>query len=847
MANIDYNGAKADIEKIFAQSIEKRKIVFWYDAPKNFENEIKNDTFINYKLLICDKNEFFIKKTIEHDDLDSNFLIYIPAEKPADLENWLLDILLYSEEYYADAVALVMRRLKLENSDLRHIVEKHQKFFDNAQRTKKLDSYVVVDDNMTKDQFKLAMMAVLTKADNASIDAILTELVFDDSNNSKYNELIKFKFEDDLWEYVCEKYNYDGELKISLLIKKFIFTTFLQQRNDSSNSDSYSSLPSFYNQFIIKGNGAIDAKGFIDRIKQNSRYEMLQSSLSLDMKIEQLISVRDISSLQSADVFECFDIYIINTIAESLRSGSLDYEAFERIIYNRVNSMWYLKYENQYQMLLSSIKFFKKLEKPLDNDLSAVQYIDKYVNEYYKIDREYRNICTCYKKIENPSDTFGELIANIENYYQSKYLDELGIRYTKALSNQKDWNFLGVNSTADFYQFIQKSQAKKMFVIISDALRYEIGMDVYEKIKKDPIITGGIDIDFAVSSLPSETRFGMASLLPNKIISYNNKNFNVDSMPTNSTENRNAVLKNKNNSYAAITYDEINDMTRNELRTYMADKSLVYIYHDVIDNAGEHNEKRVFDLVPNAVEEIVSLIRKIFNNLQISNFCVTADHGFLYRRNEMHESTKYSGIVQLHPLELHKRYIITDDMTLSVPYTLEFNLKESSNKYKVITPNGYDIFKTQGGGIQYIHGGSSLQETIVPIIRISESFSSKYKNDKQRLVGVRLKTISRKITTRSFTLEFEQYEKIEDKVLPITCETYIVDENNNLVSNVYKFVANSSSDDSTTRLSKVRFTLNNQQYDRNKPYFMILKNADNNLEYIEKVQFTIDIIGFKLF
>ena len=37
--------------------------------------------------------------------------------------------------------------------------------------------------------------------------------------------------------------------------------------------------------------------------------------------------------------------------------------------------------------------------------------------------------------------------------------------------------------------------------------------------------------------------------------------------------------------------------SRDELRKYMADKSLVYIYHNVVDNAGEHNENKVFDVV----------------------------------------------------------------------------------------------------------------------------------------------------------------------------------------------------------------------------------------------------------
>ncbi len=848
MASIDYQGARKEIEKIFAQAMGQRKVVFWYDAPGNFKEDILSDSFDNCKLLVCDRNEFEIKKTIEHDDLESNFLVYVPSEKPKDIENWLLDILMYSDEYYADTVALIMRRFTLNNTDLRKVIENHQKFFDSEARSKKLSSYVSINDNMTKDDLKLAMMAVLTKSSLSTIESILTELVFDDTNKSKYNELVKFKFEDYLWDKICEYFNYEGDLKIESLIKKFMFTAFLEQRTEQGdNNGAYSNLPSFYNQFIIKDRGVNDAKFFIDKIKTDKRYEMLQSGLALDMKIEGLIFSRDVASLQGADIFECFDVYIIDKIAQSLQSGSLDYEAFERIIYNRINSMWYAKYQNEYKTLLHGIKFLKRVEKPISMNLTVNEYIDLYTDRYYKIDKEYRHVCTSFKLIENPSEEFEHLIDRIELLYQHNFLDILGREYSKALTKQGSWNFVGVDMTSDFYQYIQRHPAKKMFVIISDALRYEVGYDIYEQVKADPVLKGGADIEYAISPLPSETRQGMACLLPHKSMTYESKNFYVDGKPTNSTEARNTILTERNGSFSAIQFEKINTFTRNELRAYMQDKSLVYIYHNVIDNAGEHNESKVFDFVQPAIDEILGLVRKLYNNLQISNFYITADHGFIYRRNTIHESQKYSNVTSLGAIEASKRYVLTDDSSLSIPYTTEFKLTCLENgELKVITPNGYDLFKTQGAGIQYIHGGASLQETIVPIIHISELRSSKLK-DTIGPVGVRLKSITRKITNRSFTLEFEQYEKVEEKKQPITCETFIVDELGNKVSNEYKFVANSSSDDPTTRVTRVRFTLKNIEFDRNKPYFMVLRNIDKPDEYIEKETFTIDIIGFRMF
>ena len=202
--------------------------------------------------------------------------------------------------------------------------------------------------------------------------------------------------------------------------------------------------------------------------------------------------------------------------------------------------------------------------------------------------------------------------------------------------------------------------------------------------------------------------------------------------------------------------------------------------------------------------------------------------------------------MSLHEPDTSKRYIVTDN-NIEIPYTLEFTLDTVSNgEYKVIAPYGYDLFKTQGGGLQYVHGGTSLQEIVVPIIHIGELRAASNK-EAVSPVGVRLKSITRKITNRSFTLEFEQYEKVEERKQAITCETYLVDEDGNKVSGEYRFVAASDSDDVDSRSTKIRFNLMNIEFDRSKRYYLILRNIEKPDEYIEREQFTIDILNFKMF
>ena len=850
MATIDYQEARKEIVKLFSShGADERKIVFWYDPAQHFREDITQDHFTGFHVLVCDRNEFSIKKTIEHDQPHTHFLVYVPADRPSDAENWLLDILMYSVEYYADTVALTMRRLGLTNSDLRRIIERYGRFFDNEGRVRRLSHYSQVNDQMTAEELKLAMLCVLSKASSRSIEAVLTELVFELPSSAKHEEIQKFGLEEFLWDEIARHFNYEGDQKLETLVRKFLFTALLEQKAD------FGSLSSFYGQYSIQGAGRVDARFFVDKIKTDERYLKLQEQAALELKIEGLLLSRDIACVQEADVFECIDQHIIKTIAVSLQNGSLDYDTFERVIQLRRNSIWFRRHQTEYDFVTSTIALLKLLEQPLAKRQDAVAYIREYADNLWKVDYHYRHICTCFRAMPQVAEAFKQLMQRVDSAYQTKFLDELGREYSDTLTQQGQWLFPGIRLSGDFYQRVQMQSHKKCFVIISDGLRYEAGRELYERLKVDEGLKGSVEMNYAVSPLPSETRFGMATLLPHKILSYKQGEVRVDGMPTNGIQARDAILKARQKSYAAIGYEQINAMSRKELRSFMADKSLVYIFHNVIDNAGEHNEGKVFESVSEAIREIRALLLKLYNTLQISNYYITSDHGFIYRRTPVPESAKYGNIVSKKTTEASKRFLLTDSLDCDIPSTLEFPLTEETEtttslqhqrELRVICPYGYDLFKTPGGGLQYVHGGASLQETLVPVIRLSELHSAKNKGNIAP-VKVRLKSITRKVTNRSFSLEFEQVEKVGEQKQPISCETFIEDEKGEKVSGIYQFLADSSSDDVATRVTTIRFTLMNIAFDRNRRYYLVLRDANAPDEYIEREQFVIDIIAFKLF
>jgi hypothetical protein len=278
----------------------------------------------------------------------------------------------------------------------------------------------------------------------------------------------------------------------------------------------------------------------------------------------------------------------------------------------------------------------------------------------------------------------------------------------------------------------------------------------------------------------------------------------------------------------------------------MRDKSVVYIYHDTIDNAGEHDENNVFAACDKAIEQIVSLIKKLYNVLQISNYIVTSDHGFIYRNKKIDESSKYKSISFMGIDDYSQRYaIVHDDTELS--FTNRFSMGYLGDcDSKVIVPYGYDLFKKAGGGIQYIHGGASLQEIITPIVTLSEMRSSASVNIVEP-VKVRLKSVIRKIMNKSFPLQFEQCEKVEDKKKEANVKVYFIDEDRNVISDEKIFIANKTTDNLNDRTIEMRFLLKNQNYDRDKRYYLVMEDAETGNELCQEIPFVIDIVKFKMF
>ena len=271
-------------------------------------------------------------------------------------------------------------------------------------------------------------------------------------------------------------------------------------------------------------------------------------------------------------------------------------------------------------------------------------------------------------------------------------------------------------------------------------------------------------------------------------------------------------------------------------------KEIVYIYHNAIDAIGDKlsTESKVFEACKTAIEELTAIVKIIVNDLSGATIFITADHGFLYTYKPLEESQKISrqtfdGDVY----ELGRRYALVSPKTTTdhlLPVRTERDL--NGLPMKGYAPQDTVRIKVQGGGENYVHGGISLQEVVVPVIVFKGVRAGSKKYVEVQNPGLKVISQSRKVSNLMFSLDFMQVQPIDEKVQPCTYKLYFTDDAGKPVSDFQNVIADRTSENASERVFRVRFTLKQMRFDRNKVYRLMI-SSDTDVP--EEIEFCFDI------
>jgi hypothetical protein len=176
---------------------------------------------------------------------------------------------------------------------------------------------------------------------------------------------------------------------------------------------------------------------------------------------------------------------------------------------------------------------------------------------------------------------------------------------------------------------------------------------------------------------------------------------------------------------------------------------------------------------------------------------------------------------------VNRRFIISDNNAAmdGVASTALGDALGSDDKRILFWPTGASVFKVQGGQ-NYVHGGSSPQEMILPLVTVKVERG----HVETRPARIALVSMVQKITNLITQLDFIQQEPVSDVVKAAYYKIYFLSGDNEKISNECVYHADRKDTEPEKRIFRQRFILKNKKYDSSKKYWLVAVDGQSGVE-----------------
>ena len=784
------------IQQVLSDLIDKYGLVFWYDEGGQMQLFALSLDIPGVELLTLQNNAFSLKyRILKGEQPERGFIIYSPEAMPDDEDNWLLDLQMMAAPFSADMGSLYAAECGIPMELKSQVIDKHMEFFKTADNRKRLAKRLRSDMDVAAIEKQMQAVVCKTEPTYDQLTLALANECFAESTDM-IDKLSKCNLLDIYWQEVETAFGYNKQHQIKdLLIVLFNDDMNRHLEDGTFNNEAY-----------------IFMRDWRDSRQYGELYKQWAERLEEELGIYDRIKGYDIEQLVMVETFPCVDKIIAMYLQNEVVNGTMSVEKMESIVDEREHKIFFHVAAHTIKALLEARRMAEDIDQKMQKGHlhinSAEDGFQMYQRELYTVDMHYRHYFR-EERLSESKKLLTDVTKMVERKYTNSYLMELAKKWQPLVDNMTQWRIDNVMSQRMFFEyqvapFIKKGT--KLFVIISDALRYETMVEVEQRIAQMSRMVTTMK-PAMLSMQPSYTQLGMAALLPNKELSYEKPQDEVfaDGISTKGTENRKKVLSTRVPQSLAISSKEFLEIT--SPKTYFRDYDLIYIYSNKIDFVGDkrETEKEVFKATEEEFDNIIKVVELIRNG-NGSNILITSDHGYLYQNEELDESEFTDFKVMGDIITDTRRFIIGNNLqpgsAVKTWESKDVGLKEGQ---QVQIAKGMIRMRKQGSGSRFVHGGSMLQEIVVPVLHVNIKKAADISQ-----VDVDILNKRAQLTTNNQTISFFQSEAVTEKMKGLTLRVGFYDAEGNLISDSLTMVFDSESNDTTQREQRHVFVFKNQ-------------------------------------
>lgn len=460
-----------------------------------------------------------------------------------------------------------------------------------------------------------------------------------------------------------------------------------------------------------------------------------------------------------------------------------------------------LKHDNNPQTLQAiafvsaTASYYKKVaEYPSLKFNRPEDYVKRYADDLYWVDSYYRKALNCFDGLSKTVPVYDDMMTikrRLDTDY-AQFTNSLNLEWIKCLT-EKGGGLTGLEGILlqqNFYAGFCAPHTEKMALIICDALRYEIAVEIMGEIAKRRRHVA--ELSYAIAMLPTETKYCKQALLPHQsLMLHEDTSLSVDGKYINTTDDRTGQVRKYNENAVCYSFANFDKKNSDEKRE-MYKNQLVIVFYDDIDESGHKASTRtqILNIINNAVSSLVDEIYSILSSYNITDVYLTSDHGFIY--NDIDFADKDKIAIDDNTFENKNRYYLTNSDTQR-EHIAKFRLAEVSGMKTnddlpvfVAVPKGTNRFYAPSGGYSFTHGGASLQELVIPVLHCSQQRSDERMEVSAALMNRKLSMASGRI---KITLVQLEPVSMTHKKLDLLCALYC---NNELVSSEHPISLNAT-------------------------------------------------------
>ncbi|MDB6134349.1 MAG: hypothetical protein JWM59_2592 [Verrucomicrobiales bacterium] len=837
------------------------RIVFWNDPDREFQEVLEQLALEGVTPIRLDgESALEVKKRLELDDPKGKYLLYSAKEPPPMEEDWLLDIRHYAHNFRADKASILLHDLGLITHGLRAHLILRRRFFESRDRVKKLLPLVQPTD--MEAELDRKMTAVLLKSDQPELFSFLRVLFQEMADTAELDfaiptagwELLqKLELDGVFWKEVFGRFGYTEDTpSLGNLLIRLLATDFAESLRGSGP------VPAALHSLLLPASGRPNAVIFLSQWRDSNRtgeaYDHLAGKVARLLRVEDGISTLGSDALEGVMTFVEVEKGMMRMMRNRLTEAPDTVKAadIQTAVRRRTDGHWASvslpdtretprsAYRAVYAALMAAAEFLELRREYAGgfHQPDALAHWKAYESGLHRVDQVYRQFCEHADVAEAQAwDILKPLREQIERHYGTGFLSGLALAWGTAVEGEllKSWKLSGVLNQQHFFAsrvapILEESPNRRIFVIISDAFRYEAARELAAELNGRYRMKATLETMLGV--LPSCTALGMASLLPHKTLACRESGeVFADGKTTSGLEAREAILAAYHGT--ALTAGTVMGMKRDEARERIRGKRVVYIYHNAVDAAGDSasTESGTFKAVREAIQELAQLTRQIIDKLNGTQVLITADHGFLYQDSNPSAPDKTpmpckpSGAVISKKRYLLGHHLPTDpavwhgttEITAGADGGMEFWVPKGTTRFHFV------------GGARFVHGGAMLQEIMIPLLTVNEIDGKSKLQTQTREVDVIVVGKNHKITTSRHRFQLIQAEAVSDRVKPLTLKVAVWD-GDQTVTDIVKATFQSGSGNMTELTQFISLTLLDQIYDSKKTYHLRLVDDATGIE-----------------